>query len=525
MIFGKVLRTTRERDPNKAALAFGERQWSYAELDDLTDRVAAGLYAEGVRRDDRVALFMPNFPELVFSYLACFKLGAIAVPLNHRYLQPEAKYALAHSGATTLVVHVDKLADAIGLPFDQLGIVRRYLVTGTPAAAPRHAPPAQAQTPFRLFDTLLAGHPIAPQATFDERQLATIMYTSGTTAKPKGVVHSHETLWHCVQIQCSSMEYTAEDVQLITTSACHCAATYGQIFPNIFAGGTAVMLDGPTPRQVVEAIVAHRVTRCQMLPASLQDLVEYLEQHPTDLSSLRSFFAGGDVVPLDTHTRFRAAVGIDVSEVCGMTEAITYSVNPPFGEKRLGSIGKPVRETQVRIADEHGRELPIDTLGEILIKSPSNMVGYWNDTLHTAATMRDGWLASGDLGRVDKDGYLWFVGRKKEIIIRGGSNISPLEVEEVIDQHPAVHISGVVGMPEPRLGQIVIAYVALRPDTSPRPSPDELRAFVAERIAAYKVPERFFLLDALPLNASNKVDRQKLHARVVADVQAASAAR
>ena len=222
------------------------------------------------------------------------------------------------------------------------------------------------------------------------------------------------------------MDYTAEDVQLISTSACHCAATYGQIFPNIFAGGTAVMVDAPTPADVVDAIVTHRVTRCQMLPATLQDLVEYLEQQPTDLSSLRSFLAGGDVVPLDTHTRFRAAVGIDVAEVCGMTEAITFCVNPPFGDKRLGSIGKPVAGALVRIADEHGRELPVDSPGEIQIKSPSNMVGYWNDTLQTTATIRDGWLGSGDVGRQDVAGYFWFVGRKKEIIIHGGSNISPL---------------------------------------------------------------------------------------------------
>ena len=223
--------------------------------------------------------------------------------------------------------------------------------------------------------------------------------------------------------------------------------------------------------------------RCQMLPASLQDLVEYLEAHPTPLPSLRSFFAGGDVVPLDTHDRFRRATGLDVSEVCGMTEAITYTVNPPFGEKRLGSIGKPLGKTQVRIADEHGAELPDGSEGEILIKSPSNMVGYWNDTLHSVATYRDGWLASGDLGRRDAQGYLWFVGRKKEIIIRGGSNISPLEVEEVIDQHPAVHTSGVVGMPDARWGQIVVAYVSLRGRRSrdPRPTsceiswPSELR--------------------------------------------------
>jgi acyl-CoA synthetase (AMP-forming)/AMP-acid ligase II len=256
-----------------------------------------------------------------------------------------------------------------------------------------------------------------------------------------------------------------------------------------------------------------------MLPATLQDLVEYLEEHPTPLPTLRSFLAGGDVVPLDTHERFRKVIGFDISEVCGMTEAITYCTNPPFGKKQLGSIGRPVAETQIRIADEAGRELPIGQVGELQIKGPANMVGYWNDTLNTQAAYRDGWLASGDLGRQDADGYFWFVGRKKEIIIRGGSNISPLEIEEVIDQHPAVHQCGVVGMPDAHWGQVVIAYVSLRPEAA-APAEAELRAFVAERIAEYKVPQRFLFLPELPLNASNKIDRHKLHERVADDVRA-----
>lgn len=514
MTFGEVLRATRARNPDKLALVCGDLRLSYAQLDMVTDLLAANLATAGVRRDDRVGLFTPNCPELIFAYMACFKLGALAVPLNHRYRQAEAEYALEHSGATTLIVHEDKLSDTVGLPFDRLGITRRYLV-GT-------APKSIHSADFAPFAPLLADHGAAlPPADFDEHQLATIMYTSGTTAKPKGVTHSHGTMWNCMRVQCESMDYTAEDVQLVSTSACHCAATYGIILPNVFVGGTAVMLNAPTAQQVVETIVRERVTRCQMLPTSLLELVEYLEQHPADLSSVRSFLAGGDVVPLDTHKRFRAAVGLEVTELCGMTEAITYCTNPPFGDKKLGSIGKPVRETEVRIADARGCEVPVGETGEIQIRGPANMVGYWNDTLHTAATLRDGWLSSGDLGREDQDGYFWFIGRKKEIIIRGGSNISPLEVEEVIDEHPAVHLSGVVGAPDKRLGQVVVAYVSLRSEVPQRPTVADLKQFVRQRIAEYKVPERFFLLDELPLNSTKKIDRQALHARVETDMRQA----
>ncbi len=254
MIFGEVLRATRQRYPDKLAFVFGNRTLSYAELDQVTARLAAGLYTAGVRADDRVALFTPNCPELVLSYLACFKLGAIAVPLNHRYLQAEAEYAIGHSGSTTLIVHADKLADVASLPFDQLKVSRRYLISD--ACDPGWQP----------FATLFDSKAKTPPPTFDVRQLATIMYTSGTTAKPKGVVHSHQTLWHCVQIQCEGMQYTDDDVHLVTTSACHCAATYGQIFPSLFKGGTIVMLDAPTPAEVVRAIVEHGATRQQIDP-------------------------------------------------------------------------------------------------------------------------------------------------------------------------------------------------------------------------------------------------------------------
>jgi len=512
----EMLRETHERQPDKLALTFGDQQWTYTELDEVTDRVGAGLAAAGVHANDRVAFWMPNCPELFFSYLACFKIGAIAVPLNHRYKLPEARYAIEHSGATTLILHTDKLPEISALPLAELGLARGFLVAGSRGAQGDTA--ICRGTELRRFAELLETAEKLPAPTFGPRQLATIIYTSGTTSRPKGVVQSQESLWNCARIQTASMQFTAEDVLLVTTSASHCAATFGFLFPNLFAGGVSVLLDAPTPAEVAAAITRRRVTRCQMLPPELLDLVEYLEEHPTDVSSLRSVQCGGDVVPRDTLDRFRAVVGFDVSELVGMTETITYCANPPFGEKRLGSVGLPAVDTEIKIIDPHGNELPRGETGEIHVRSGSNMVGYWNDTLNTVATICDGWVATGDLGRIDNEGYLWFVGRQKEIIIRGGSNISPLEVEEVIDQHPSVHNSGVVGFADRRLGQVVVAYVSLRHGATSTPDEAELRKFVAERLAAYKTPERFFLLEELPLGPTGKVDRRELHRRLPRDM-------
>jgi acyl-CoA synthetase (AMP-forming)/AMP-acid ligase II len=508
MLIGQMLRDTRRRLPDKTALWFGDRNWSYAALDDATDRIAAALLAASVRAGDRVALFMPNCPELLLGYFACFKIGAITVPLNYRYRQSEAHYALTHSGATTLMVHAALVQEVEALPLEALGLVRCYLTDG-----------AEKRPPFVPFGDLLGG-PCAslPEAAFGPDQPAAILYTSGTTAKPKGVTYTHGTLWHNCIIQSTTFAFTPADVHLVSTAACHAAAFTGQLLPNAYAGGTSVLTHLPRPEEVVRAIESRRVTRTQMLPATLEDLVEHLEQHQgADLRSWRSCTAGGDVVPLELHHRFRQATGFEITELYGMTEVLSCVTNPPFGAKRPGSIGRPVAQTRLRLVDDQGHDVPSGQTGELLVQSPAMMVGYWNDPADTASALRDGWMHTGDLARCDADGYYWFVGRKKEIIIRGGSNISPLEVEEVIDAHPAVHLSCVVGLPDKHFGQIVAAYVALRKDVSPRPTAQQLRQFVADRIAAYMVPERITLVDELPLNATGKVDRKKLHAQVLAE--------
>jgi len=506
MLLGQMLTEARRQAPHTCALCFGTRKWTYAGLDQETNRIAAALAAAGVRAGDRVAFFLTNCPELVLGYFACFKIGAVTVPLNYRYRQDEAEYAIKHSGAAALLVHAALVREVAALPLDRLGVRRRYLAGGE-----------EIPSGFVPFGDLSA-HPAdnVPEPTFDEHQPAAILYTSGTTARPKGVTYTHGSLWHNCLNQCITFEFRPSDVHLVSTAACHAAAFTGQLLPNVYARGTSVLSHLPTPDQVVEAIETHGVTRVQMLPATLEDLVEYLEgRGPANLRTWQVCTAGGDVVPLELHERFRRITGFDITELCGMTEALSYVTNPPFGPKRLGSIGKPAAHTKMRLVDEHDQDVPVGQMGEILVQTLAMMVGYWNDPEATAATLRDGWLYTGDLGRLDEDGYYWFVGRIKEIIIRGGSNISPLEVEEVIDEHPAVHLSCVVGVPDRRLGETVAAYVALRSDVSDRPTAEELRRFVAARIAAYKVPERITIMDELPLNSTGKVDRKKLHARVL----------
>jgi len=502
MIIAQMLRRAFEQWPDKTALCFGEQAWTFAELDEQSAALARGLLAAGVAAGDRVAVFMPNCPELVLGYLACFRLGAVVVPLNYRYRTPEADYAIEHAGAKLLIVHKSLFAEAAPLDWRQLGLTRGYVVDET-------APPA----PWRPFSELLSAREgDLPSDDFGPAQPVAILYTSGSTAKPKGVVYSQGGLAVNGDIQVETFAFTPDDVHLISTAACHAAAFTGQLLPGLASGGCCVLTHLPRPERVVQEIERRRVSRVQMLPATLEDLVEHLEQNPgSDLSSWRCCTSGGDVVPVDLHHRFARAVGFEITELFGMTEVLSCITNPPFGPKRPGSIGLPAAQTEARI-DDAGDKAAAEG-GELLVRSPAMMTGYWNDPENTAAALAGGWMHTGDLARQDADGFYWFVGRKKEIIIHGGSNISPLEVEEAIDEHPAVKLSCVVGLPDDHWGQTVAAYVALRADAEPKPTEAELRQFVAERIAAYKTPERLRIVAELPLGPTGKVDRHAVLAR------------
>jgi long-chain acyl-CoA synthetase len=417
----------------------------------------------------------------------------------------EACYAIGHSGATTLLVH-SAMAGQVDVPaLDSLGVTRRYL-----------AGPGRPARSFRAFVELLTGPGTAgrlPAVLPD--QPALIIYTSGSTARPKGVIHTHASIQHTVRDFAAVRRLAAADTTLISLSLSHAAALRGQLLPTIATGGCSVLLPAFTPETMPGAIAEHRVTWIQLLPAQLGELVEQVTaaagRH--DLSSLRCVYVAGDKAPVATLGRFRAAFEFEATEYCGMAECGSYATNPPFGLGRPGSIGLPVPGTEVRI---DGAVRPGD-VGEILLRSPAVMQGYWRDPEATAEALRDGWLHTGDLGRIDQDGYVWYTGRSKFMIVRGGSNISPLEVEEALNAHPGIQESAVIGVSDENLGQRVIAYAVTRQGHGSAPSSEELRSFAADRLAAYKVPEHIVFLASLPTTGMGKVDRAALRRRAESD--------
>ncbi len=480
----------RDLAAGQIAIRFGERTLTYRELESKASRLAGGLLAAGIAPGDRVALFMPNCPELVIAYLACFAAGVIAVPLNTRYRAPEVAYALERSGAGTVIVHRDLLGEV-----DTHTSPQRMLIVGDGD---------------RSWHAALDAQPVQTRAA-DGDAAAIILFTSGSTSRPKGVTHTHASMNHTVSTQARVQDLGPGDVNLITLAVCHVAGLFGQLLATLHTGGCCLLHSRYDPGAAALEIERSRVTRIQLLPAQLATLLDAAEADSRDLSSLRCAIVGGDALTIDLHDRFRAVAGLEATEVCGMTECFNYSMNPPFAAKRLGSIGRPPPGTELRLEGVSGEEPPPGESGEILVRSRGVMGGYWGDPEHTAEALRDGWLRTGDLARRDADGWYWFVGRSKDLIIRGGSNVAPGEVEAVLHEHPAVSAAVVVGVPDDRLGQRIAAWVA--PRAGARFTAQELDEFVRERIAAYKAPEWVWIEQTLPTTSVGKLDRHLLQQR------------
>jgi len=479
MTVGCTLHSHAKGQPNKAAVHTADRSITYAELDTSVARLAHHLLDRGLRPGDRVAVHWSNSIETVQLLLAAFRAGLIAVPINLRLKAPEIAYIFEHSGARICfsepaLAAVAEEARSGGEP---------EIVTQLPA---------------------LTANP-GPLPEVDPAQPAVILYTSGTTARPKGVIHTHRSLLATALLY-TSVIGGPDDTFLPTTQLMH-ASGLNSVLNGLHQGATAVLLRTFDPMAALDLIERFRCTGTGGLPAMLSFVVEEQVRCPRDLSSIRQAGAAGDTVPAALQRRFQEVFGVQLREGYGLTESNPVTWNPST-DVRIGSIGPAVPGVEVRIVDRHGHNVPTGETGEIFVRSPANCVGYWNDPDATKCLFEGGWLHTGDLASCDEGGYYWFKGRLKQLIIRGGSNISPQEVEEALHQHPAVLEAGVVGAPHALYGEVPIAGIALR--AVHLVSEDELRTHARKLLADYKVPERIFFLPELPKGPTGKVDRRGL---------------
>jgi long-chain acyl-CoA synthetase len=485
MTVDSALHRHAEQQPQKAAVRTADRSIAYAELDASVTCLARHLLDRGLQPGDRVAVHWSNSIETAQLLLAAFRAGLVAVPIRGPLKAPEIAYIFEHSSTRVCF--------------------------SEPALAPMAQQACSGAVPevISQFPSLTAGPGRLPEV--DPAQPAAILYTSGTTARPKGVIHTHHSLFGTALIS-SSIPITSDDTLLVITPLMHISGL-NLLLTALYQGATAVLLRTFDPAAVLDLVEKFRCTHILALPAMLQFIVEEQARRPRDVSSLRVAVAGGDTVPAALQRRFHDLFAIQLREALGLTEAGLVT-NNPRGEVRIGSIGPAAPGVDIRVVDANGHDVPAGETGEILFRSPGNCVGYWNDPAATACLFTDGWMHTGDLGSRDEDGYYWFKGRLKQLVIRGGTNISPQEVEEALYQHPAVLEAGVIGAPHSIFGEVPVAGVALRNGHSL--SEDQLRAHAGELLADYKVPERIFFFAELPKGPTGKVDRRNLRDILIA---------
>ena len=489
----RSLKLSRDRSPAKIAIADGEQSWTFSEFDRLTDNIAYNLIARGVEPGDRAALHLLNGPEMALSVIGCLKAGCSLVPINTRLKGCEVDYALRHSGSSCYLSQPE-LYDAVAASCPAILAHDQGYSKCKPTGKR-----------FASFEDLLRS-PVhsgsLPEIAADH--IAAILYTSGTTAHPKGVVHTHGTLLQTARMM-FEMQLDEDQVVLVMSSMSHLIGFCMLFVSALVNGATAVITKPFEFENALDAIQRRRCTYTLALPVMFQSLLRTQTAAPRDVSSGRYYFCGGDSVAPALREAFQQ-VFAPIYEVYGLTEIAPVSFNGP-SEIRAGSIGKVFQHVRFGLLDSSGSDAEPGTLGEICIQGPHLMKGYWQNPEATVAVFRNGWFRTGDLARC-ADGYYWFAGRIKELIIRGGSNVSPQEVEAVLSEHPGVAEVAVVGRPDPIWGETVVAHVVLRPGR--QCGAQELISHARQRLADYKSPETVIFRDELPKGPTGKIQRRAL---------------
>jgi long-chain acyl-CoA synthetase len=487
----EMLSTAVERNGAGTALRLDERAITYDLLDAATARVAGLLSRSGIGPGDRVGVMLPNVPHFPVAYYGILRLGAIVVPMNVLLKQREVAYYLGDSQASVLLAWHGFAAEAeAGAALAGVGC--RLLGAG------------------ELVRLMTDESPLEGVADVGADDTAVILYTSGTTGTPKGAELTHANLTRNAEV---SAGLFGLDGEAITLGALPLFHSFGQtcgMNATIRAAGCLTLIPRFDPVKALEIIQRDKVTVFEGVPTMYSAMLEVANRADYDTSTLRVCASGGASMPVELMRGFEAAFGCTILEGYGLSETSPVaSFNQPGQARKVGSIGTPIPGVEMGLVDEAGGEPETGGIGEIVIRGHNLMKGYWRNAEATAEAIdADGWFHSGDLGVVDGDGYYFIVDRKKDMIIRGGYNVYPREVEEVLYEHPAVREAAVVGIPDDALGEEVGAAVAVRDGTAV--SEAELREFVRERVAAYKYPRRIWFVDDLPKGPTGKILKREI---------------
>jgi long-chain acyl-CoA synthetase len=485
-----ILTDSAERDGEHVAIKLDDAVLNYAALDGSSARIAGLLAEHGVGPGDRVGIMLPNVPYFPVIYYGILRAGAAVVPMNVLLKRREVAFYLKDSGAKLLFAWHGFAEDA-GSGAEDAG-AECIIVT-----------------PREFEQTVGAASPSTEVVERDDGDTAVILYTSGTTGTPKGAELTHHNLRRNAEVSRDLFSAGAEAVTLGALPLFHSFGQTCSMNAIVLAGGTLTMIPRFDPEKALEIIERDHVNIFMGVPTMYGALLHFSGRERFDTSTLKLCVSGGSALPVELLRSFEQAFAAKILEGYGLSETSPVaSFNHPDRERKPGSIGTPIAGVEMKVVDEHGNEVAQGEVGEIVIRGHNVMSGYWQRPGSTEETIRDGWFHSGDMARVDEDGYFFIVDRKKDLIIRGGYNVYPREVEEVLYEHPAVREAAVIGIPHDEYGEEIGAAVTLKDGAEA--TADELRDFVKEQVAAYKYPRYIWFVEELPKGPTGKILKREI---------------
>jgi long-chain acyl-CoA synthetase len=495
---GKVLSETAKRTPQKTAVIFKDEEITFSQLELMATRLANKLRTCKVDRGDRVAIVLPNSSQWVVAYFSIMKLGAVAVPLDFR-LKGEELFPIL-TDARVKVAITSELYSSVAV-FSEVETINGVIVTGE-----------RVEDGLGSYEEVIGDESLSSPIIVDTREdeEALYLYTSGTTGKPKGVVLSFANLDMFPEGMGTILKTSEDDVLGCLLPMSHIT---GPILCNelVVRGSTLFIFDQLRPDKILSGIERQRVTYFHSVPPIFEALLHVPHKERFDLSSLRFIAMMGTSVPLPLLTIFKKTFpSVAVIQGYGLTETSPFITLLPleYEQQKIGSIGVAVPRAEVKLVNEQGEEVPVNDVGELIVKGPMLMKGYHNNPDATRERIRDGWLYTGDLCRKDEDGFYYHLGRKDDMIIVGGLNVYPAEVEQVLQAHPLLREVGVVGMPDKDRGEIIKAAVVVKPGSEI--TKKEIIAYCKQRLATFKVPKIVELWDELPKSSTGKIARRLL---------------
>ncbi|MEO0202163.1 MAG: long-chain fatty acid--CoA ligase [candidate division WOR-3 bacterium] len=521
-----ILDNSVNKYPNNPAITFYNWQITYSDLYEKVESLKTALYELGIRKGDRVALMLPNVPHYIISYFSILKLGAIVVQVNPLYSKSELEFILNDSQAKALItldLFLEKVLSVKNKVNTQIYIVGRvkeflnFPLNFLYSLKTLFSKTLPVPKEFELFSSLLYTKPKIINVEINPKEdVAVLQYTGGTTGKPKGAMLTHFNLYSNVKqlLAWSTNVELGNERTLVVIPLFHVYAMTTGMNYTIALGGNIVLLPKFNTKEVIETLQKHKITAFPGVPAIYNAISNYKGIEKYNLSSIKFCISGAAPLPVEVKRRFEKLTGAKLIEGYGLSEAspVTHA-NPVFGENREGSIGLPLPDTEAKIVDlETGKELPPGNEGELVIRGPQVMKGYWNRDEETKETLKDGWLYTGDIAKMDEDGYFYIIDRKKDMIIVHGFNVYPRNIEEILFKHPKVREAAVIGIKKPEIAdEIIKAYVVVKEGETL--TKNELLNYLKENLAYYEIPSEIEFTNEIPKSLIGKPLRRVLKER------------